>query len=96
MSQLKISAADLQQYAAQLKNMEQEMNAIFLSIEAKMHDVQSFWTSPASSRLMEEFSRLHPVFDTYVQTIENHANYLSQTALAYEENETIMENAFHA
>ena len=45
---------------------------------------------------MDEFQTLHPMFESYLQTIENHANYLSQTAVAYEENEALMENSFHA
>ncbi len=96
MSQLNISAADLSQHASQLKNMEAEVNSIFSQIHSKMNHVQSIWSSPAASRLMSEFQELYPVFESYVQTIENHANYMSQTAIAYEENEALMENSFHA
>lgn len=96
MAQLLISAAELQHYASKLKTMEEEMNQNFQQIKAKMNEVESIWSSPASTRLMEEFSSLVPVFNNYVQTIENHVSYLSQTAQAYEENERMMEQNIHA
>lgn len=96
MSRLNISAADLMQLSTQLKSMQSEVHGVFSQIQSKMNEVQSIWTSPAASRLMDEFQTLHPMFESYLQTIENHANYLSQTAVAYEENEALMENSFHA
>ncbi|EOS61111.1 hypothetical protein C815_00676 [Firmicutes bacterium M10-2] len=96
MSRLNISAADVLSQSTQLKSMGSDVNAIFQQIKSKMVHVQSIWSSPAASKLMDEFQTLNPVFESYLQMIENHANYLSQTALAYEENEAMMENSFHA
>lgn len=96
MNNVQISSDDVLQYANQLSMMEQEILQIFQEIKSKMTYVETIWSSPASKNLMNQFQRMYPVFDQYVQALGEYALYLNQTASSYAENETNLTAAMSA
>ena len=96
MSSVNISSADIQSYANQLKQLEQEMTSVFDNIQMKMNSVQAIWHSPASTALMNEFQNMHAVFNSYSATIDNYAQYLTNTAETYQENEFMLEKSIQS
>ena len=96
MNSVQISAQDIQQFANQLSNQEQEMTTIFREIEAKMNEVQANWKSPASTALLNEFHSMHGVFQSYTQAIQNYVQYLTTTSQTYEENELSLQEAIQS
>ena len=96
MNSVQISAEDIQQFANQLSNQEQEMTSVFQSIQTKMNEVQSQWQSPASTALMNEFQSMHAVFQSYTQAIQNYVQYLTTTSQTYEENECILQKSIQS
>lgn len=96
MNSVQISAQDIQQFANQLSNQEQEMTSVFRSIQTKMNEVQNQWQSPASSALMNEFQSMHAVFQSYTQAIQNYVQYLTTTSQTYEENECILQKSIQS
>lgn len=96
MNNVQISSDDVLQYANQLSMMEQEILQIFQEIKAKMTYVETIWSSPASKNLMNQFQRMYPVFDQYVQALGEYALYLNQTASSYAENEANLAAAMSA
>lgn len=96
MNNVQISSDDVLQYANQLSMMEQEILQIFQEIKSKMTYVETIWSSPASKNLMNQFQRMYPVFDQYVQALGEYALYLNQTASSYAENEVNLTAAMSA
>ena len=96
MNNVQISSDDVLQYANQLSMMEQEILQIFQEIKSKMTYVETVWSSPASKNLMNQFQRMYPVFDQYVQALGEYALYLNQTASSYAENEANLTVAMSA
>ena len=96
MNNVQISSDDVLQYANQLSMMEQEILQIFQEIKSKMTYVETIWSSPTSKNLMNQFQRMYPVFDQYVQALGEYALYLNQTASSYEENEANLTAAMSA
>lgn len=96
MNNVQISSDDVLQYANQLSMMEQEILQIFQEIKSKMTYVETIWSSPASKNLMNQFQRMYPVFDQYVQALGEYALYLNQTASSYAENEANLTVAMSA
>ena len=96
MNNVQISSDDVLQYANQLSMMEQEIIQNFQEIKAKMTYVETIWSSPASKNLMNQFQRMYPVFDQYVQALGEYALYLNQTASSYAENEANLTAAISA
>lgn len=54
-----------------------------------MDQIQSIWDSPASQSLQSQFQSLKPVFESYVQALDDYA-ILNQTAQSYQENEQML------
>lgn len=96
MNNVQISSDDVLQYANQLSMMEQEILQIFQEIKSKMTYVETIWSSPASKNLMNQFQRMYPIFDQYVQALGEYALYLNQTASSYVENEANLTAAMSA
>lgn len=96
MNNVQISSDDVLQYANQLSMMEQEILQIFQEIKSKMTYVETIWSSPASKNLMNQFQRMYPIFDQYVQALGEYALYLNQTASSYAENEENLTAAMSA
>ena len=90
MASVQISSQEVFQYSNQLSGLNHQMQSIFEEIKARMHQIESIWQSPASRVLMEQFSQMHPVFEAYVEALEQYSVYLNQTALSYQENEQIL------
>lgn len=90
MSQIQISSEDVFAYASQLKAKQQEVMAIFQDVKSKMDAISATWQSPASQSLMEQFRLLYPIFDAYLQALDQYSIFLNQTANAYQENEQIL------
>ena len=90
MASVQISSQEVFQYSNQLSGLNHQVQSIFEEIKARMHQIESIWQSPASRALMEQFSQMNPVFEAYVEALEQYSVYLNQTALSYQENEQIL------
>lgn len=85
-----ISSDEVLSYSQEMKVLENEVQSIFLDVNQKMDQLQSIWDSPASQSLQSQFQSLKPVFQSYVQALDDYANFLNQTAISYQENEQIL------
>lgn len=90
MSQVFLTSEELMNASAALKAMEQEVCQIFGGIRSDMTRLNASWDSPAAHSLQEKFSALSPVFDQYTEQLDRFVLFLSQTAEAYQENETLL------
>lgn len=93
MNGLMISSDEVLSYSQEMKALENEVQSIFLDVNQKMDQLQSIWDSPASQSLQSQFQSLKPVFQSYVQALDDYANFLNQTAISYQENEQILSSA---
>ena len=73
-----ISSEDVLSYSQQMKSLEHEVQTIFQEVNQRMSQMSSVWDSPASQSLLSQFQSLRPVFDSYVQALEEYAMYLNQ------------------
>lgn len=90
MANIQISSQEVFQYSGQLKGLNSQIQGVFDEIKTKVHQLESIWQSPTSNRLMEQFQSLDPVFYSYVQSLDQYAHFLQQTAQAYQENEQML------
>lgn len=90
MSSILLTSEDLENASRSLKAMEEEVNTLFQGIRQDMNRLNSFWNSPAASNLQEKFTALSPAFDQYVEQLDRFVLFLSQTAQAYQENESVL------
>ncbi len=90
MNGLMISSDEVLSYSQEMKALENEVQSIFLEVNQKMDQLQSIWDSPASQSLQSQFQSLKPVFQSYVQALDDYASFLNQTAISYQENEQIL------
>jgi WXG100 family type VII secretion target len=85
-----ISSQQLCALSAQIGQEAEEMESLFQRICQEMHGLEACWSSPASRAFQEEFKTLNPVFTSYVQTCRNFSQYLYQTAISYEETDSLI------
>ncbi len=90
MSKIYLTSEDLENSSRNLKAMEEEISTLFQGIRQEFYRLNSFWNSPAANSLQERFQALSPAFDQYVEQVDRFAIFLSQTAQAYQENESVL------
>ena len=73
MDSVSISAHEVEQAAASLSRMNQQLRAHLDAVTQKMRQLSSCWDSPAGAALQERFDQLLPVFDRYEQVMEQYA-----------------------
>lgn len=93
MNNVFVSSEDLSSFSLGLSAMSQEIEAVFGQIRNEMNYVSTIWNSPASAALQEQFAALSPSFDAYVNKLEQYAQYLMSTSMAYAENEQMLQGA---
>ncbi len=96
MNHIQISSDDVTQYAVQLQQLEQEVSNVFGEVKNKMMQIESVWNSPASQNLIQQFQSLNPVFNYYLEALDQYAMYLHQTAGAYQENEQSLQQSIQS
>ena len=72
MDSVSISAHEVEQAAASLSRMNQQLRAHLDAVTQKMRQLSSCWDSPAGAALQERFDQLLPVFDRYEQVMEQY------------------------
>ena len=90
---LQISYEDVSQYANQMSALKLQMMDTFSQIQMQMNSIMDIWNSPASIKFQEEFQLLVPAFSSFVEIMELYAQFLSQTAFSYKENEEMLTSA---
>ena len=65
MDSVSIRAHEVEQAAASLSRMNQQLRAHLDAVTQKMRQLSSCWDSPAGAALQERFDQLLPVFDRY-------------------------------
>ena len=90
MDSVSISASDVEQAAASLKQMNQQMRTHLDAVTQKMRQLGSCWDSPAGAALQERFYQLLPVFDRYEQVMEQYVVCLRETARSYQDVENML------
>ena len=79
MDSVSISAHEVEQAAASLSRMNQQLRQL-----------SSCWDSPAGAALQERFDQLLPVFDRYEQVMEQYVACLRETARSYQDAEHML------
>ena len=90
MDSVSISAHEVEQAAASLSRMNQQLRAHLDAVTQKMRQLSSCWDSPAGAALQERFDQLLPVFDRYEQVMEQYVACLRETARSYQDAEHIL------
>lgn len=86
-----VSSHDLELVSSQLSALANEIKTVFQEMNALMTATEGVWYSPASQRLLAQYSQLKPTFDAHHQMLLQYALFLKQTAMAYQENESSLE-----
>lgn len=90
MSGLRISSEDVLATSSQMKQLNQQVQDLFAQVNQRMNQMNAVWDSPASQSLISQFQSLRPIFDSYVQALNEYAQFLHRTALSYQENEQML------
>ena len=90
MDSVSISAHEVEQAAASLSRMNQQLRAHLDAVTQKMRQLSSCWDSPAGAALQERFDQLLPVFDRYEQVMEQYVACLRGTARSYQDAEHML------
>lgn len=90
MDSVSISAHEVEQAAASLSRMNQQLRAHLDAVTQKMRQLSSCWDSPAGAALQERFDQLLPVFDRYEQVMEQYVACLRETARSYQDAEHML------
>ena len=90
MDSVSISAHEVEQAAASLSRMNQQLRAHLDAVTQKMRQLSSCWDSPAGAALQERFDQLLPVFDRYEQVMEQYVACLRETARGYQDAEHML------
>ena len=90
MDSVSISAHEIEQAAASLSRMNQQLRAHLDAVTQKMRQLSSCWDSPAGAALQERFDQLLPVFDRYEQVMEQYVAGLRETARSYQDAEHML------
>lgn len=91
MDQLQITSTEVQQYGNQMKSLTGEVHSLLQQTHTRMMNMSGVWDSPASRSLIEQFNSCRPVFDQYVEALQQYSLYLTQTAQQYQENESMLQ-----
>lgn len=83
MNQVYVSSEELNSTAASVGVLKEEMNGLFAQMKSLIHQMSSFWDSPAARSCIAQFDSLSPVFPQYVALVDNYCLFLRQTAQAY-------------
>lgn len=84
---IQLTSTEISALAARIRTQAATLSQTVSLAGSQMHAMESEWNSPASRAFLSEFDSIAPVSRSYVQTIENFALFLEQTAQAYEANE---------
>lgn len=98
MSEIQITIAEVAQTANKLRQHNQRLNEILMAIKKIMNDLEANWQSPAAQTIRQKLNGMQPLFSQYYETIEAYAKFLDQTAIVYEQAESIMNqqaSSFH-
>lgn len=91
MDRLQITSDDVQQFGNTIQSMTAQISQLLQVTHNKMMNMSGVWDSPASRSLIEQFNSCRPVFDQYTQALQEYSLYLKQTANAYQENESALQ-----
>lgn len=91
MNQMQVSSEDVRQYGSQINQMTAQASQIIQMTHNKMMGMSTIWDSPASRSLIQQFNSCRPVFDQYMDALQQYSVYLTQTANAYQENEMALQ-----
>lgn len=92
MDNLQITSDDVQQYGTHLNTIIAEISQLLQVTHQKMMNMSNVWDSPASRSLIEQFNSCRPIFSQYVEALQQYSAYLSQTANAYQDNESALQH----
>lgn len=90
MDKIYVTSEDLISNANLVLGQKEEMQALFGQMQRGIRSMNSYWDSPAGRAAARQFETLTPVFAQYSRLVENYAQYLKQTAAAYQENEAAL------
>ena len=90
---VQISSEEVTNYANQLRSLQNEMVGVYNEIQSHMESLPSVWNSPASQNFLNQFQSLYPVFESFNEGLDIYAQFLSQTAQSYQENEQALTSA---
>lgn len=87
MDTILITLEQLHQASSAIRSDNKSLNANLKEIHTIMQQLEAYWSSPSASALRSRFQTMLPVFDTYQNIVESYAQFLDQTAEAYQQME---------
>ncbi len=91
MDTILITLEELHQTSTAIRNDNKNLNACLKEIHTIMQQLETYWSSPSSTALRNRFQTMLPIFDNYHNIVESYAQFLDQTAQAYQQMEQQLE-----
>mgnify|MGYP003297195351 CR=1 FL=1 len=88
---IKVSTSVLKETAGKVRGINAKLDEQLASINKKMNDLESSWSSDAGRDIRANMNALKPRFEDYKKIVESYANFLDETAATYEETEQIVQ-----
>lgn len=88
-----ISLEEVSSSSTQIKNCSSKLSAIITDLEKISNDINSGWSSSASSTFVQRFKSFVDKFDDCKASIDNYAKFLDQTVEAYRKVDTAIGDA---
>ncbi len=83
MEQIKISISEVENTAANLRIVNQQIYDILQNASNEMNRLHSFWISESSETARQQFMRFAAQFDIQREIIQSYAQFLEHTAQTY-------------
>lgn len=94
MDELKISLAEVSEYASKIRNFNQMMYEQLSLMKKDINDTNASWISDAGEAIRNRFNQFSTRFETQKEQIDSYAKFLDQTVDHYNTLEsTIHSNA---
>lgn len=89
---IQISTEELTNTATNIRNINATMDEKLKAINKQMNDLESTWKSDAGTEIRSAMNKLQPKFTQYKDIVDSYAKFLDDTAAAYENTESVIQN----
>lgn len=87
-----VSSDVLSSTATKIRSINAQLKAKLTACNQQVNNLSSTWQSDAGSDIRSAMDALKPRFDEYESVIEAYAKFLDNTALNYENMETVLQS----
>ncbi|THF73924.1 pore-forming ESAT-6 family protein [Cohnella fermenti] len=89
---ISISLGEVSKTAGTIRTLNNSLSDRLDQIMKAMNDLESTWSSDASTTIRNKFNSLSPRFKEYYQVVDSYASFLDTTVTNYDTAETQINN----